>query len=127
VVLVLPGARRLAERLFLARGELGAISLLSHSFHAQYPAEVHPRDYRNGTVGLEVKEMVVVGNDDVRRALRGAFEDAVVVRVRRNDVEHRARDDNAGAGDLGDAPASPSGRARPAKRNRHGGPWPSPG
>jgi len=46
--------------------------------------------------------MVVVGDDDVRPALNGALENAVVIRVRRDDAQRRARNDEAFARDIGD-------------------------
>jgi len=64
---------------------------------------VHARDDGHAGMRLELKQVIVVRNNDVRLAGHGAFKNPVIVRVGYDYTEWRARCDETVSRDVGDA------------------------
>lgn len=60
----------------------------------QSAAEIGSRDYGDLAAHLEIEEVVVVRDDEVRLTVNGAFENAVVIRVGGNEIKSGRCDDH---------------------------------
>lgn len=61
---------------------------------AERTPEVWSRDDRDVLAAFQIEEMVIVRHYEVGFAVNGAFEDTVVVRIGRDQIECRLRDDD---------------------------------